>query len=84
MTGQYAAFVMGLPKITKAVPSTLIAILVVALIVISFEIDTMTVVYTLKTGQSIGVGFPSFTNSDTIIDVNIMKDTTYKIGVNEV
>ncbi|MDF1518445.1 MAG: SulP family inorganic anion transporter [Lutibacter sp.] len=53
--------IWGLPKITKAVPSSLIAILVVAGIVIGFNIDTTTVADTLNAGESIKGGFPPFT-----------------------
>ncbi|PKP29047.1 MAG: sodium-independent anion transporter [Bacteroidetes bacterium HGW-Bacteroidetes-18] len=53
--------IWGLPKITKAVPSSLIAILVVAGLVIGFNIDTTTVADTLNAGESIKGGFPPFT-----------------------
>ena len=45
-----------LPKLTKAVPSTLVAILVVSGLVIGFDIDTRTVVDM----ASVDVGLPSF------------------------
>ncbi|MBE0424153.1 MAG: SulP family inorganic anion transporter, partial [Lutibacter sp.] len=48
-------------EITKAVPSSLIAILVVAGLVIGFNIDTTTVADTLNPGESIKGGFPPFT-----------------------
>ncbi|KAF2519391.1 SulP family inorganic anion transporter [Flavobacterium salilacus subsp. salilacus] len=50
--------IWGLPKLTKAVPSSLVAILVVAGIVIGFGIDTTTVADTLNEGESIKGGFP--------------------------
>lgn len=53
--------IWGLPKITKAVPSSLIAILVVAGIVIGFNINTTTVADTLNAGESIKGGFPPIT-----------------------
>ena len=53
--------IWGLPKITKAVPSSLVAILVVAGLVIGFNINTTTVADTLNAGESIKGGFPPFT-----------------------
>lgn len=53
--------IWGLPKITKAVPSSLIAILIVSGIVIGFNINTTTVADTLNAGESIKGGFPPFT-----------------------
>ncbi|WP_419212970.1 SulP family inorganic anion transporter [Maribacter sp. X9] len=50
--------IWGLPKLTKAVPSTLVAILVVSVIVIGFGIDTLTVADTMREGESIKGGFP--------------------------
>jgi SulP family sulfate permease len=52
--------IWGLPKLTKAIPSSLAAILIVSAIVIGFNIDTMTVVDTLKEGETIKGGFPPF------------------------
>lgn len=52
--------IWGLPKITKAFPSSLAAILVVSILVIVFQIDTKTVGDTLLPGQSIDGGFPPF------------------------
>jgi SulP family sulfate permease len=52
--------IWGLPKITKVLPSSLVAIIVVSGIVIGFNIDTMTVVDTLKEGETIKGGFPPF------------------------
>ncbi len=53
--------IWGLPKITKAVPSSLVAILVVSAIVIGFNIDTTTVADTLNEGETIKGGFPPIT-----------------------
>ncbi|MDG1175514.1 MAG: SulP family inorganic anion transporter, partial [Flavobacteriales bacterium] len=53
--------IWGLPKITKVIPSSLAAILVVTGIVIGFDIDTLTIAGTLNEGQSIKGGFPPFT-----------------------
>ncbi|MEL6918835.1 MAG: SulP family inorganic anion transporter [Bacteroidota bacterium] len=50
--------IWGFPKITKAIPSSLLAILVVSAIVIGFGIDTLTVADTMKEGESIKGGFP--------------------------
>lgn len=50
--------IWGLPKLTKAVPSSLVAILVVSGIVIGFGVETLTVADTLKEGQTIQGGFP--------------------------
>ncbi len=50
--------IWGLPKLTKAVPSSLVAILVVSAIVLGFGIDTMTVADTMNTGETIKGGFP--------------------------
>lgn len=52
------AIIWGLPKLTKAVPSSLVAILFVSAVVIGFDIDTMTVADTMKEGESIKGGFP--------------------------
>uniref|UniRef100_UPI004049D083 SulP family inorganic anion transporter n=1 Tax=Flavobacterium sp. TaxID=239 RepID=UPI004049D083 len=52
--------IWGLPKITKVLPSSLVAIVVVSALVIGFNIDTMTVVDTLNEGESIKGGFPPF------------------------
>ncbi len=53
--------IWGLPKITKAIPSSLAAILVVTGIVMGFDIDTLTIEQTLRDGQTIKGGFPDFT-----------------------
>ncbi len=52
--------IWGLPKLTKAVPSALVAILVVSLIVIFGDIDTLTVKDIMK-GESMNGGFPPLT-----------------------
>ncbi|MCH2224923.1 MAG: SulP family inorganic anion transporter [Crocinitomicaceae bacterium] len=49
--------IWGLPKITKAIPSSLVAIIVVSGIIIGFGIDTKTVVDTMD-GESMAGGFP--------------------------
>jgi SulP family sulfate permease len=53
--------IWGLPKLTKAVPSTLLAILIVSALVIGFNIDTLTVAGIMKEGQTIKGGFPPIT-----------------------
>lgn len=50
--------IWGFPKITKAVPSSLLAIIVVSAIVIGFGVDTLTVADTIQEGESIKGGFP--------------------------
>ena len=50
--------IWGLPKLTKAVPSSLVAILVVSFIVIFGGIETLTVADTMGDGESIKGGFP--------------------------
>jgi len=50
--------IWGLPKLTKAIPSSLVAILVVSSIVIGFGVDTLTVADTMREGESIKGGFP--------------------------
>ncbi len=50
--------IWGLPKLTKAIPSSLVAIIVVSCIVIFGGIDTMTVADTMSAGESIKGGFP--------------------------
>ena len=49
--------IWGLPKITKAIPSSLAAIIVVSVIIIGFGIDTKTVSDTMD-GKSMAGGFP--------------------------
>jgi len=50
--------IWGLPKLTKAVPSSLVAIIVVSLIVILGGVDTLTVADIMPEGESIKGGFP--------------------------
>ncbi len=50
--------IWGLPKLTKVVPSSLVAIVVVSSIVIGFGVDTLTVADTMGAGESIKGGFP--------------------------
>ncbi|WP_339625675.1 SulP family inorganic anion transporter [uncultured Maribacter sp.] len=50
--------IWGLPKLTKAIPSSLVAIVIVSTIVIGFGIDTLTVADTMREGESIKGGFP--------------------------
>ncbi|MFS4454569.1 SulP family inorganic anion transporter [Maribacter sp. 2304DJ31-5] len=50
--------IWGLPKLTKAVPSSLVAIIIVSAIVLGFGIDTLTVADTMREGESIKGGFP--------------------------
>lgn len=52
------AIIWGLPKLTKAVPSSLVAILVVSIIVIAGGVDTLTVADTMGEGETIKGGFP--------------------------
>ena len=52
--------IWGLPKLTKVVPSALVAIIVVTAIVMIFDLDTLTIKGTLKEGESIKGGFPPF------------------------
>jgi SulP family sulfate permease len=50
--------IWGLPKLTKVIPSSLAAIVVVSAIVIGFDIDTLTVAGTMNEGETIKGGFP--------------------------
>ena len=50
--------IWGFPKLTKAIPSSLLAIVVVSAIVIGFGVDTITVADTMSEGESISGGFP--------------------------
>jgi SulP family sulfate permease len=50
--------IWGFPKLTKVIPSSLLAILVVSGIVIGFGVNTGTVADTLNEGESIKGGFP--------------------------
>ncbi len=47
-----------LPKLTKEIPSSLVAIIVVSVIVLGFNVDTKTVADTMREGESIRGGFP--------------------------
>ena len=49
-----------LPKLTKAVPASLVAVLTISIIVIAFGIDTTTVGDTLMAGETISGSFPPF------------------------
>lgn len=64
--------IWGLPKLTKAVPSTLVAIVVVAGLVIGFDIDTTTVADTLSAGQSIKGGLPPLTIPAIPLEANTL------------
>ncbi|MDF1696086.1 MAG: SulP family inorganic anion transporter [Saprospiraceae bacterium] len=50
--------IWGLPKLTKSIPSSLVAIIVVSALVLGLDIDTLTVADTMKDGESIKGGFP--------------------------
>ena len=50
--------IWGLPKLTKAIPSSLVAIVVVSAIVLGFGVDTLTVADTMQEGESIKGTFP--------------------------
>lgn len=50
--------IWSLPKFTKAIPSSLVAIIIVSTIVIVFGIKTTTVADTLNVGESINGSFP--------------------------
>ncbi len=50
--------IWGFPKISKAIPSSLLAIVVVSAIVLGFGIETLTVADTMNAGESIKGGFP--------------------------
>ncbi|NHF58833.1 SulP family inorganic anion transporter [Flavobacteriaceae bacterium TP-CH-4] len=50
--------IWGLPKLTKAVPSSLVAIIVVSAIVLGFGVETLTVADTMAEGETIKGGFP--------------------------
>lgn len=52
--------IWGLPKITKAFPSSLAAIIIVTAIVMMFDLDTLTIAGTLNEGETIRGGFPPF------------------------
>lgn len=65
--------IWGLPKLTKVVPSSLVAILVVSAIVIGFGINTMTVADTLNAGESIKGGFPPLSIPNIPFDFATLK-----------
>ncbi|MFO7672150.1 MAG: SulP family inorganic anion transporter [Lutibacter sp.] len=65
--------IWGLPKLTKVVPSSLIAILVVSAIAIGFGIDTMSVADTLNAGESIKGGFPPLSIPNIPLDFETIK-----------
>jgi SulP family sulfate permease len=73
LTALTMLIIWGLPKFTKAVPSSLVAILVVSSIVIGFGIDTMNVGDTLNAGESIQGGFPPFTFPSIPFDFATLK-----------
>ncbi|KAG1647867.1 putative sulfate transporter YbaR [Nymphon striatum] len=50
--------IWGLPKLTKAIPSSLVAIVIVSAIVIGFGVETLTVADTMNAGETIKGGFP--------------------------
>ncbi|MDD2982369.1 MAG: SulP family inorganic anion transporter [Crocinitomicaceae bacterium] len=50
-----------LPKISKAIPAALVAVIIVSALVLGFGIDTTTVADTLKEGQTIEGVFPPHT-----------------------
>ena len=50
--------IWGVPKLTKAIPSSLLAIVVVSVIVLGFGVDTLTVADIMPEGESISGGFP--------------------------
>jgi len=58
LTGLTMLIIWGLPKLTKAVPSSLVAIIVVSAIVIGFDIGTLKVADTMGIGETIKGGFP--------------------------
>lgn len=63
------AIVIFVPKLTKAVPASLVAIIVVFLIVLGFGIDTKTV----KDIASISGGFPPFHIPEVPFSFNVLK-----------
>ena len=72
------AIIHFLPKLTKAVPSSLVAIVVVTLIVQSFDLDTRTVVDFLRDMTndpmaSIAGGLPSFAIPSVPFDLSTLK-----------
>ncbi len=73
--------IWGLPKLTKAVPSSLVAIIVVSAIVIGFGIDTITVKDTMKAGQTIAGGFPPLSIPQIPFDVTTLKIVVPYAGI---
>lgn len=65
--------IWAFPKLTKKVPSSLVAILVVSAIVIGFGINTMTVGDTLNAGESIKGTFPPLTIPNLSFDFATLK-----------
>ena len=63
------AIVIVVPKLTKAVPASLVAIIVVFLIVLGFGIDTKTV----KDIASISGGFPTFHIPEVPFSIDVLK-----------
>ena len=63
------AIVIVVPKLTKAVPASLVAIIVVFLIVLGFGIDTKTV----KDIASISGGFPPFHIPEVPFSIDVLK-----------
>ncbi|MDG1098278.1 MAG: SulP family inorganic anion transporter [Bacteroidia bacterium] len=58
LTGLTMLIIWGLPKMTKAVPSSLVAIIIVSAIVLGLDVDTVKVADTMRQGESIKGGFP--------------------------
>jgi len=58
LTGLTMFIIWGLPKMSKAVPSSLVAIIVVSAIVLGLDVDTVKVADTMREGESIKGGFP--------------------------
>ncbi len=52
--------IWGLPRITKLVPSSLVAIIVVSAIALGFGIETKAVEDTLRAGETMAGGIPTF------------------------
>jgi SulP family sulfate permease len=51
--------IWGLPKLTKAIPSSLVAIIVVSGVVIGFGLDTKVVLDMMPEGETMAAGFPT-------------------------
>lgn len=58
LTGLTMLIIWGLPEMTKAVPSSLVAIIIVSAIVLGLDVDTVKVADTMRQGESIKGGFP--------------------------